>query len=231
MASPYAACRKTAAMRHGSRTAASPPGIGDLLEVARALEPVQIRQRGTRRPTRARRCRSRCRPRRRRSRGRRPRCRPGSSRCGRGDAGRQRARTPSSDRGVGRRAIAGMEIVGDDAGRELEQALEVGDRVRPGPVCALIAKIAEVLAEEHLAAADQRERALELPATGQDRLGRRRGSARSRAARSRARGAGRPGRRRRRAPPSRRSAPRSAGREPGRDRRRPSSRVRASSSW
>jgi hypothetical protein len=63
-----------------------------------------------------------------------------------------------------------VEIMGNDAGRELQKALEMGNGVRPGTVCALIAKITQMLAEEHFPAPDQSKHALELPATGKDRL-------------------------------------------------------------
>src|SRR5262249_42158467 len=43
---------------------------------------------------------------------------------------------------VGRRPIAGMEIMSDDAGREIEQALEMADGLRPATVGALVAEIA-----------------------------------------------------------------------------------------
>src|SRR5215467_12802785 len=71
---------------------------------------------------------------------------------------------------VGRRPIAGMEIMSDDAGREIEQALEMADGLRPATVGALVAEIAQMLAEEHVPTPDEGKHALELTAAGQNRL-------------------------------------------------------------
>src|SRR5262249_57134644 len=63
---------------------------------------------------------------------------------------------------VGRRTIPGMEIMRDDAGGEIEQAHKVADGFQPATVGALVSEIAQMLAKEHIAAADQAKDALEL---------------------------------------------------------------------
>ena len=88
----------TAAIRHGSRIAATPPGIGDRPQMADALEARRSRRPAPRHPTASRRAHSRGRRTRRRSPARCGRARPCTRRHARGGA------APRPSGGRGRRA-------------------------------------------------------------------------------------------------------------------------------
>ena len=219
MVSPYAACRND--RRHA-------PGLADrrlaarqrhVLEVADPLEPDEIGDAGTRRPRRCRRRRSRCRRTRRRS----PRSSsPLSARqlamCAWWCCTATRS-TPVARQGVRGRAIVGVEVVGDHAGRRARAAAR---GARPCPSHARHARSSPRSPRCWLRNTSRSRTSaktfLSSPPTA--RIGRPSPvAARSRAARSPARASG--GRSARRSParPSRRSARGSGGRERGRRRR------------
>ena len=106
---PCASASHAQAIRHGWRTARSPPGMPHGPQVRRRARSRRGRRPAARRPTPCRRCRSRCRRRSPRSPGRARRARPAPPPGGRGGAGRRRARRP---RAPARRSSTGSRGAG-----------------------------------------------------------------------------------------------------------------------
>ena len=158
----------TAAMRHGSRIAATPPGIGDGAEVPDALVPVEDRRPGPRRPRACRRGRSR---------GRRTRARA-PARCGRAPpCTRRRARGGAAPRrrgGRGRAAnlvdrYSGWRSCATTSGVDAVQRGQVVDGLEERLVRGEVLEVADVVAGDDVVADGDRDRALQLAADGQHR--------------------------------------------------------------
>ena len=90
---------------------------------------------------------------------------------------------------VGGRRVVGVEVVGDDLGRDREQPLEVLDPLPVGEQRRVVLEVADVVADPGAAPAGEAERGLELRAAGQHRPRRSDRQRRRSPARSRASGA------------------------------------------
>ena len=115
--SPVVSTSHAQAIRHGSRTARSPPGRRTARRCPARSNPSN-RRRAAPRPTPCRRSRSRCRRRSRPPLARSRRARPAPPQDAHDGAGRRAARSPSLDlltfQCVGRREVVRVQIVSDD---------------------------------------------------------------------------------------------------------------------